>query len=93
MQWQPISKQGDLSGVTPNLDDYAAVREGFTWDAMLAELDGLPDGGINIAQDAWARNLGRKTPNHRFTIAACTVWPPRVSAGCCCAYPADSPIH
>ena len=38
---------------SPNLTDYDAIRQTFTWDAATAELAGLPGGsGINIAYEA-----------------------------------------
>jgi len=41
----------------PNLDDYAAIRSSFTWDAARAELDGIPGGGgLNIAHEAVERH-------------------------------------
>ncbi|MCP5201077.1 MAG: acetate--CoA ligase [Gammaproteobacteria bacterium] len=40
----------------PNLADYDAVRAGFSWDAARARLDGLPDGGLNIAYEALDRH-------------------------------------
>jgi len=44
--------------VPPNVSDYAAVRSGFTWDAVRAELN-APDGGLNIAFAALDRHLAR----------------------------------
>ncbi|MDT3737351.1 MAG: acetate--CoA ligase [Denitratisoma sp.] len=38
--------------VPPNLSDYAATRAAFSWDAVRAELAGLPGGGLNIAHEA-----------------------------------------
>jgi len=36
--------------VAPNLADYAAARAVFSWAAVRAGLEGLPDGaGLNIA--------------------------------------------
>ena len=47
------------SGVpSPNLTDYDAIRQAFTWDAATAELAGLPGGsGINIAYEAADRHV------------------------------------
>ena len=42
--------------VPPNLADYAATREAFSWDAVRAELAGLPGGGLNIAHEAVERH-------------------------------------
>jgi acetyl-CoA synthetase len=57
MEWQPIEKTpGDWS-VDPNLLDYEATRAEFSWEAILGELDGLPDGqGLNIAHEAVDRH-------------------------------------
>jgi acetyl-CoA synthetase len=46
----------DLS-VAPNLADYAAVRADFSWDAAGEWLDGLPNGGVNIAYEAVDRHV------------------------------------
>ncbi|MEZ5124216.1 MAG: acetate--CoA ligase [Solirubrobacterales bacterium] len=40
----------------PNMRDYARERAGFSWDAARARLDGLPDGGLNIAHEAVDRH-------------------------------------
>ena len=43
---------------SPNLTDYDAIRQTFTWDAATAELAGLPGGsGINIAYEAADRHV------------------------------------
>jgi len=42
--------------VVPLLDDYDAARRSFTWSAARARLDGLPDGGLNIAHEAVVRH-------------------------------------
>ncbi|GIK24805.1 MAG: acetate--CoA ligase [Betaproteobacteria bacterium] len=42
--------------VPPNLVDYEATRAAFSWDAVRAELDGLPGGGLNIAHEAVERH-------------------------------------
>ena len=43
---------------SPNLTDYDAIRQAFTWDAATAELAGLPGGsGINIAYEAADRHV------------------------------------
>ena len=41
----------------PNLADYAEVRRSFSWEAARARLDGLPDGGLNIAYEAVDRHV------------------------------------
>ncbi|MFQ5700300.1 MAG: acetate--CoA ligase [Acidobacteriota bacterium] len=42
----------------PHLDDYEAVRRSFAWDHVLADLDGLPGGGLNIAHECIDRHAG-----------------------------------
>ena len=41
----------------PNLVDYAAERESFTWDQARAWMDGLSVGGLNIAYEAVDRHI------------------------------------
>ena len=36
----------------PNMPDYEAARQEFSWEQARAELAGLPGGGINIAYEA-----------------------------------------
>jgi acetyl-CoA synthetase len=58
MPYDPIHKPPiDSLTVTPNLTDYGAVRQAFSWDAMRAELDGLPGGGLNMAHECLDRHL------------------------------------
>jgi len=53
-----IRKQPATGAVAPNLGDYAAVRERFSWDEARAALAGLPrGGGLNIAHEAVDRHL------------------------------------
>jgi len=40
----------------PNLIDYAATRAAFSWEAVRAELAGLPGGGLNIAHETVERH-------------------------------------
>ena len=40
----------------PNLTDYAATRAAFSWNAVRAELAGLPGGGLNIAHETVERH-------------------------------------
>ena len=42
--------------VPPNLRDYEQERAGFSWESVRSELDGLPDGGLNIAWEAVGRH-------------------------------------
>ncbi len=55
MSYATIAK--DLSGlsVAPNLDNYEAIREQWSWDAVRQELD-LPDGLVNQAHECIDRH-------------------------------------
>ena len=55
MSWDIIGKQAAGGGVLPNLRDYDAVRQAFTWKAVRAEL-AMP-GGLNIAYLALDRHV------------------------------------
>ncbi|GGB91222.1 acetate--CoA ligase [Marinobacterium zhoushanense] len=57
----PVIHKGPVPGrVEPNLQDYDATRAGFTWQAIRAELNGLPNNqGINIAYEAVDRHLAK----------------------------------
>lgn len=52
-----IYKVMKLGEPTPYLVDYAAARTDFSWEAARAELEGLPDGGLNIAWEAVDRQV------------------------------------
>ena len=52
---RPITKPGSFS-VSPNLVDYEAARESFTWNEAGESLDGLGDGNINLAYEAIDRH-------------------------------------
>jgi acetyl-CoA synthetase len=77
-----IHKHAPASGLVPNLADYAAARAAFSWEKARAELDGLPDGGLNIAYESLDRHvakgrgdklalrwLGKDGTNRDFTYA------------------------
>ena len=55
MAWDIIRKQAAGEGLLPNLRDYDAVREAFTWKSVRAEL-AMP-GGLNIAYHALDRHV------------------------------------
>ena len=55
-RWAAIPKGVARLAVPPNLADYDAEREAFSWQAVRAELDGLPGGGLNIAHEAVDRH-------------------------------------
>ncbi len=50
--------------VTPNLVDYDAARQAFDWAAARALLDGLPQGGLNIAHEAVDRHATGARSGH-----------------------------
>ncbi len=57
MAWDWIQKQPQTWKTIPNLLDYEIVRTEFSWDAIRAELQGLPEGqGLNIAHEAVDRH-------------------------------------
>src|SRR6516162_9685117 len=55
VSWDIIRKQAGGRGLPPNLRDYDAVREAFTWGSVRAEL-AMP-GGLNIAYHALDRHV------------------------------------
>ncbi len=82
MEWQRISKsRHDCAGA--NLQDYGRYTRQFSWAQARALLDGLPDGGLNIAHEAVDRHvmagrgdklalrwLGRNDETRDFSYAA-----------------------
>ena len=50
--------------VPPNLVDYDAEAQRFTWDDARDELDGLPGGGLNIAHEAVDRHARGPLADH-----------------------------
>ena len=55
-----IVKPPSQTGLGPNLRDWQAERQSFSWEAARARLDGLPGGGLNICHEALDRHLGRR---------------------------------
>ena len=55
--WETIRKHDRPGWPAANLDDYAAIRQGFSWEGARSLLRGLPDGGLNIAHEAVDRHL------------------------------------
>ena len=55
MAFPALAKQPDARP-HPGARDYDAAYAPFTWDAARAPLDGLPDGGLNIAHEAVDRH-------------------------------------
>ncbi|GKS60078.1 acetate--CoA ligase [Nitrospira sp.] len=65
MKWVPIIKSRREWEVVPNLFDYAALRQSFTWEQARNELTGLPGGnGLNIAHEAVARHADGTRAEH-----------------------------
>jgi acetyl-CoA synthetase len=57
MEFKTIQKSPEAWRVTPNLIDYETTYHEFSWDNLLLEIDGLPDGaGLNIAHEAIDRH-------------------------------------
>jgi acetyl-CoA synthetase len=56
VDWDVITKNPDHERPVPNLRDYDALREAFSWQAVRSEL-AMP-GGLNIAHHALDRHVG-----------------------------------
>jgi acetyl-CoA synthetase len=56
MAWETIRKRRE-DFVGANLRDYDAEVQVFSWTQARAQLDGLPDGGLNIAHEAVDRHV------------------------------------
>ena len=56
MAFIPLTPMADRWKTEPNLTDYEKTRADFSWDAALEALDGLPNGGLNIAYEAVDRH-------------------------------------
>jgi acetyl-CoA synthetase len=57
MEFKTIHKSPDSWSVPPNLMDYEKTYREFSWDQLMMELDGLPNGaGLNIAHEAIDRH-------------------------------------
>jgi acetyl-CoA synthetase len=51
-------------GSTPNVVDYEQERTSFSWDTAAAALDGMPDGGLNIAHECVERHAAGAHRDH-----------------------------
>ncbi|MFN2322301.1 MAG: acetate--CoA ligase [Trueperaceae bacterium] len=51
-----VIRKEALGEPPPNLPEDGAARAAFVWDAVRAELDGLPAGGLNLAHEAVDRH-------------------------------------
>ncbi|MGP0092428.1 MAG: acetate--CoA ligase [Xanthobacteraceae bacterium] len=56
MEWETIRKRPDDYS-SANLADYDSYAKAFSWSQARALLDGLPDGGLNIAHEAVDRHV------------------------------------
>ncbi len=52
-----IIRKGASFVKPPNLSDYAESRRNFSWAQARGRLDGLPDGGLNMAYEAVDRHV------------------------------------
>ena len=65
MEFKQIKKIPGSWSVPPNLANYQQTYSGFSWEQILKELDGLPNGaGINIAYEAVDRHALSPLRNH-----------------------------
>lgn len=56
-------KLGTILRITPNMPDYDAFCGQFSWEREYESLDGLPEGGINIAHEAVDRHANSDRGN------------------------------
>ncbi|RKO20711.1 acetate--CoA ligase [Pseudarthrobacter phenanthrenivorans] len=63
-RWERIAKDTNSFRVRPNLPDYQAGYERFTWSDARHALSGLPDGGLNIAHEAVDRHAAGQRGSH-----------------------------
>jgi len=59
----------DAFAVKPNLDDYDGIRASFDYERVIDELDGLPNGGLNIGYEALDRHV-----KHGGADRVCYLW-------------------
>ena len=64
MSFASIPKNPHALRVTPHLLDYEQARAGHSWEALRADLQGLPGGGLNLAHEAVDRHAGGARANH-----------------------------
>ena len=62
MRWDTIKKA--TPATPPNLVDYAQTCARFTWAEARHQLEGLPDGGLNIAHEAVDRHANGPRREH-----------------------------
>jgi acetyl-CoA synthetase len=56
MSGRPLQQIEKAPGQSFNLDNYEALRAGFSWTTARQQLEGLPGGGLNIAHEAVIRH-------------------------------------
>jgi len=56
MAGEAIKKTARDLRIAPNLADYEGAMRDFSWAGARRDLDGLPDGGLNIAHEAVTRH-------------------------------------
>jgi acetyl-CoA synthetase len=64
MPFDPIRKDLQALRVTPHLVDHEQARAAHSWEAVRAELQGLPGGGLNLAHEAVDRHASGARANH-----------------------------
>jgi acetyl-CoA synthetase len=65
VQWETIHKPIEHGDPSPNMGDYVAERDAFTWEDARRALDGLPGGrGLNIAHEAVDRHAAGPRREH-----------------------------
>jgi len=62
--WKTIEKLREGWAVIPNLVEYERTRAAFSWEAARRALDGLPNGGLNIAHEAVDRHCAGPLRDH-----------------------------
>jgi acetyl-CoA synthetase len=63
--WPAIVKTARSDAPLPNLADYEALRESFSWEDARLALEGLPEGrGLNIAHEALDRHAAGERADH-----------------------------
>lgn len=68
MEFTPLAPMADRWIDEPNLTDYEKTRADFSWDAVLGALDGLPNGGLNIAYEAVDRHANNPALHHHIAL-------------------------
>ena len=64
MDVKVIKKNSEDWELIPNLLEYDAARENFSWEHERSLLDGLPGGGLNIAHEAVERHAAGERREH-----------------------------